>query len=93
MTLVFSFEKDIFPCKTDLDFLIDLERKKTNNLSLLNYYTRHFKKVRLTCYSLHSKNRVRVSVRPTVRPSVRLSAHHFHSLLGAFFNQFSLNLV
>ena len=51
----------------------------------------------LLCYTLHSKNCVRVSVRlsicTSIRPSVRPSAYRFHSLLGAFFNQLSSNLV
>ena len=34
-----------------------------------------------------------LSVRLSVRLYVCPSAHRFHSLLGAFFNQFSLNLV
>ena len=80
-----------------------------NNITLnLLVIPRHFKKCGVLCYTLHSKNCVRVSVRSSscpsvrlsvcmsvcmsVRPSVRPSAHRFHSLLGAFFNQFSSNL-
>ena len=33
------------------------------------------------------------SVRSSVRPSISQSAHRFHSLLGAFFNPFSTNLL
>ena len=29
----------------------------------------------------------------SIRPSVRPSVHRFYSLLGAFFNQFSSNLI
>ena len=61
----------------------------------------HFKKCRVLCYTLHSKNYVWVSVclyicpsvGPPACPSVRPSAHRFHYLLGAFFNQFSSNLI
>ena len=36
---------------------------------------------------------VSLSVCPSVRPSILPSGHGFHSLLGAFFNQFSSNLL
>ena len=65
------------------------------------FIPRHFKKVRGIMLYPPPKNCVQVSVRPSIRlsvcpsvhPSVRPSALGFHSLLGAFFNQFSSNLV
>ena len=74
-----------------------------NNLKTLlcRFYTRHFKKCGVLCYSARSKIKLRssarpyvclsvcLSVRPSYRPSVRPAgwpaALRFHSLLGAFF--------
>ena len=58
----------------------------------LLFIPRHFKKFGVLCYTLHPKNCVK-SIHPSVCTSVRPSAHHFHSLLGAFFNQFSSNFL
>ena len=79
-----------------------------NNITLnLLVIPRHFKKCGVLCYTLHSKNCVRVSVRSSSCPSVRLSVCMsvcmsvrpfvrqpivFTLCWEHFFNQFSSNL-
>ena len=77
-----------------------------NHLLFLSFlYPATLKSVGYYVTPVHSKDCVRVSVHPSVRlfvrmsvcPSVRLyvrpSGQRFHSLLGAFFNKFSSNLL
>ena len=71
----------------------------TFDMQELLFIPHHFKKCGLLCYTLHSKNCFRVSVLQSVCLTVCLSVCpsvcqcSFHSLLGAFFNQFSSNLL
>ena len=60
----------------------------TSFLSSADYYTQPLKKCGVSCFTIHSKNCVRVSVRLSVRTSIRPSAHRFHSLLGTFLTSF-----
>ena len=64
--------------------LLDSCNMNTTYNSIKLFIPCHFKKCRVLCYTLHTKNCVWVSL--------HLYVHRFHSLLGAFFNQFSSNL-
>ena len=71
----------------------NLISKVTDILTFPQVIPNHFKESGVLCYTLHSKNCIRMSVRLSIPLSVRPSAHHLHSHLGAFFNQFSSNLL
>ena len=75
--------------RSDLKYL----KKETLNFSSF-FIPRHFKKFGVLCYTLHSKNCVRVPVVPSVCLSVRPSVSASFSLsAGSIFNQFSSNLL
>ena len=59
------------------------------------FIPRHFKKCKVLCFTLHSKNCVRVSVHPSVRLSVCTSVRQriVFTLCWEHFNQFSSNLL